>query len=90
MLDQIGVNFYREPMAPEGNIGQKNFKYFFKMRNGVLIVFSKFYGLVINIIIVRKKVWALSLSAGCQGDGFEYNSCSSMFTISVVLTKVKF
>jgi hypothetical protein len=29
-----------------------------------------------------------SLTAGNQGDGFEYNSCFSMFTISIVLTKL--
>jgi hypothetical protein len=28
------------------------------------------------------------LTAGNQGDGFEYNSCFSMFTISIVLTKL--
>jgi len=39
---------------------------------------------------LRKKVWALSLYAGCQGDGFEFNCCSSMFTITVVLTKAGF
>merc|ERR1719354_548015 len=36
---------------------------------------------------LRKKVWALSLYAGNEGDGFEYNSCYSMFTISCKLTK---
>jgi len=36
---------------------------------------------------LRKKVWALSLCAGNEGDGFEFNSTCSMFTITVVLTK---
>jgi len=36
---------------------------------------------------LRKKVWALELYAGCEGDGFEFNSCLSIFTISVKLTQ---
>ncbi len=39
------------------------------------------------IAYLRKKVWALSLTAGNAGDGFEQNSTYSIFTITVVLTK---
>jgi len=36
---------------------------------------------------LRKKVWALSLTSGCEGDGFEMNTTCSLFVITVVLTK---
>ena len=36
------------------------------------------------------KVWALSLTAGNAGDGFEANSTYSIFTVTVVLTKAGF
>ena len=36
------------------------------------------------------KVWALSLTAGNAGDGFEHNSTYSIFTVTVVLTKAGF
>jgi len=39
------------------------------------------------ISFLRKKVWALSLTAGNAGDGFEYNSTYSMFPITITLTK---
>ena len=42
------------------------------------------------IAYLRKKVWALSLSAGNEGDGFELNACHSQFTISIVLTQAGF
>jgi len=35
----------------------------------------------------RRKVWALALTAGNAGDGFEYNSTYSIFSITITLTK---
>ena len=35
----------------------------------------------------RRKVWALALTAGNDGDGFEFNSTYSVFAITVTLTK---
>ena len=42
------------------------------------------------IAFLRKKVWALSLCAGNDFDGFELNRTHSAFTISIVLTKSGF
>ena len=42
------------------------------------------------ISYLRKNVWALSLTAGNAGDGFEHNSTYSIFTLTVVLTKAGF
>jgi nardilysin len=39
------------------------------------------------ISYLRRKVWALALTAGNDGDRFEYNSTFSVFTITVTLTK---
>ena len=39
------------------------------------------------ISYLRRKVWALALTAGNAGDGFEYNSTYSVFAITIVLTK---
>lgn len=39
------------------------------------------------ISYLRKKVWALSITAGNAGDGFEFNSTYSMFPITIALTK---
>ena len=39
---------------------------------------------------LKRKVWALSLTAGNAGDGFELNSTYSMFPIVVTLTKEGF
>ncbi len=39
------------------------------------------------ISYLRKKVWALSLTAGNDGCGFEYNSTHSTFAITITLTK---
>ena len=39
------------------------------------------------ISYLRKKVWALSLSGGNDGDGTEFNVTCSLFTITIVLTK---
>ena len=36
---------------------------------------------------LRRRVWALSIVAGNAGDGFENNSCYSMFPIVITLTK---
>ena len=37
--------------------------------------------------LLRRKVWALSLTAGNAGDGFEYNSCYSLMPITISLTR---
>ena len=42
------------------------------------------------ILFLRKNVWALTLIAGCEGDGFEMNSTHSLFTITVILTEKGF
>ena len=42
------------------------------------------------ILYLRKKVWALSLVAGCDGDGMEMNSTHSQFTINITLTQQGF
>jgi nardilysin len=39
------------------------------------------------ISYLRKKVWALSLTAGNHGDGVEFNTTCSLFAITIVLTK---
>jgi len=39
------------------------------------------------ISYLRRKVWALALTAGNDGDGFEFNSTYSVFAITVTLTK---
>jgi hypothetical protein len=39
------------------------------------------------IAFLRKKVWALSLTAGNQGDGVEFNATCSIFAVTVTLTK---
>ena len=39
---------------------------------------------------LRRRVWALSIVAGNAGDGFENNSCYSMFPIVITLTKAGF
>ena len=39
------------------------------------------------ILFLRKKVWALSLMAGCDKDGFEMNETHSQFTINITLTQ---
>lgn len=36
---------------------------------------------------LRRKVWALDLTAGNAGDGFEYNETYSLFPITVTLTR---
>jgi len=42
------------------------------------------------VSFLRRKVWALSLTAGNAGDGFEYNSTYSLFPITITLTKEGF
>ncbi|TRY68749.1 hypothetical protein TCAL_02496 [Tigriopus californicus] len=42
------------------------------------------------ISYLRKKIWALGLTSGNAGDGFEHNSTYSIFSISIVLTKEGF
>ena len=42
------------------------------------------------IVFLRKKVWALTLIAGCEGDGYEMNSTHSQFTITIILTQKGF
>ncbi len=42
------------------------------------------------ILYLRKQVWALSLVAGCEMDGFEMNSTHSQFTITITLTQQGF
>ena len=42
------------------------------------------------ILFLRKNVWALSLVAGCEGDGFEMNSTHSQFSITIILTQKGF
>lgn len=39
------------------------------------------------ISYLRKNVWALNLTAGNQGDGFEFNSTCSIFSVNIILTK---
>merc|ERR1719430_2559330 len=36
---------------------------------------------------LRRRVWALSLTAGNAGDGFEFNSTYSLFPITITLTR---
>ena len=42
------------------------------------------------IVFLRKKVWALTLIAGCEGDGYEMNSTHSQFSITIILTQKGF
>ena len=42
------------------------------------------------ILYLREKVWALSLYAGCEGSGMEFNETYSQFAISIVLTEKGF
>lgn len=42
------------------------------------------------IAFLRKQLWALNLTAGNAGDGFEQNSTYSIFSISIILTKSGF
>ena len=42
------------------------------------------------ISYLRKKVWALTLVAGCDADGFEMNTTHSQFTIGITLTQKGF
>lgn len=42
------------------------------------------------IAYLRQKVWALSLTAGNDGDGFEMNSTYSAFSVTITLTKPGF
>lgn len=39
------------------------------------------------VAFLRRKVWALGLTAGNAGDGFEYNATYSLFPVTVSLTK---
>ncbi len=48
---------------------------------------SLFVGKGSLISYLRKKVWALSLTAGNDGSGFQLNSTYSAFTVTIVLTK---
>ena len=42
------------------------------------------------ILFLRKNVWALTLIAGCEGDGFEMNTTHSQFSITIILTQKGF
>ena len=42
------------------------------------------------ILYLRQKVWALSLYAGCDSDGFEMNSTHSQCCIGITLTQKGF
>ena len=42
------------------------------------------------ILYLREKVWALTLYAGCDGYGMEFNSTYSQFSISLTLTEKGF
>ena len=57
--------------------------------NGILLTKLLLYVLGEGSLIsyLRKKVWALSLTAGNHGDGVEFNTTCSLFAITIVLTK---
>ena len=42
------------------------------------------------VSFLRRKVWALSLTAGNAGDGYENNATYSLFPITITLTKQGF
>lgn len=42
------------------------------------------------ISFLRKKVWAMNLSAGNEGDGFDFNVTGTLFNINIILTKAGF
>ena len=51
------------------------------------LTFFFFLGEGSLISYLRKKVWAMNLCAGNEGDGFDFNTTGSLFNVNIVLTK---